>query len=274
MATDFFRTKAIPLVMTLFLLFSYSDRASALDYSFVEENPITGTKVEGYKFLLMRGKIETGDYQKLKNFLKVDPSLTEFANSRMIILSSPGGDVREAFKLGDFVRRTFSDVSVGNHFGTCMSSCFLVFASAVSRSWQENTVGLHRPYITAKAIERKSASESITDQELAMTAVESYLKNVRVPHDIIDILMSTPSDKIVWLDEPTKAFGRLSPSYEQMLVTKCGLDVDLEMKYFSGNSNIPARKILNARECGSNLTFKDGMNHFVGELGGSPPFKK
>ena len=117
--------KFILFLTSLIICLSYSVRASALDYSFTEENPINGSKVERYKFLLMRGKIEVGDYQKLKDFLRVEPALTYFANSRQIIISSPGGDVREALKLGDFVRKTFSEVSVGNHFGSCMSSCFL-----------------------------------------------------------------------------------------------------------------------------------------------------
>lgn len=264
--------KFILFLTSLIICLSYSVRASALDYSFTEENPINGSKVEHYKFLLMRGKIEVGDYQKLKDFLRVEPALTYFANSRQIIISSPGGDVREALKLGDFVRKTFSEVSVGNHFGSCMSSCFLVLASAVSRNWQENTVGLHRPYLTAEAIERKSASATMDEQERAMTAVDAYLKHLRVPHHLVNIMMSTPSDKIVWLDEPNITFGRLSPSYEQMLVTKCGLDIDLGRRYFSGKKDVSARKILDSRECGYKLTFKDGMNYFVSELGGNPPF--
>lgn len=257
-------------LLLIFLLFS--SRANALDYSFTEKNPINGSDVKHYKFLLMRGKIEAGDYQKLKDFLKEDPALTHFTNSRKIIIASPGGDVREALKIGDFVRKTFSEVSVGNHFGSCMSSCFLVLASAVSRNWQENAVGLHRPYLTAESIDRKSASTTIDEQDRVMNAVEDYLKNLRVPHHLINIMMSTPSDKIVWLDEPNITFGRFSPSYEQLLVTKCGLDIDLEKRYFSGKKDVSARKVLESRECGSKLTFKDGMNYFVSELGGRPPF--
>ena len=58
--------KFILFLTSLIICLSYSVRASALDYSFIEENPINGSKVEHYKFLLMRGKIEVGDYQKLK----------------------------------------------------------------------------------------------------------------------------------------------------------------------------------------------------------------
>ena len=71
--------KFILFLTSLIICLSYSVRASALDYSFTEENPINGSKVERYKFLLMRGKIEVGDYQKLKDFLRVEPALTYFA---------------------------------------------------------------------------------------------------------------------------------------------------------------------------------------------------
>ena len=258
--------------MLLIVGFIYSSKASALDYSFTENNAINGSKVNNYKFLLMQGKIEVGDYQKLKDFLRKEPAITYFVNSRKIIIASPGGDVREALKLGEFVRKTFSEVSVGHHFGSCMSSCFLVLASAVTRNWQEKTVGLHRPYLTAEAVERKSVSTAIEDQERAMTTVEAYLKQLRVPHHLVNIMMSTPSDSIAWLDEPNITFGRYAPSYEQMLVTKCGLDVELERRYFSGKRDVSTKKILNPRECGGKLTFNDGMNYFVSELGGKPPF--
>ncbi len=257
----------------LMICLSYPVKASALDYSFTDENPINGLKITNYRFLLMQGKIEAGDYHKLTEFLKIDPALTSFVNSRQIIISSPGGDVREALKLGNFVRKTFSEVSVGNHFGSCMSSCFLVLASAVSRNWQESTVGLHRPYLPAAAIEHKSASAILDDQDRALNTVEAYLKELRVPNHVVNIMMSTPSDKIVWLDQPNITFGRYSPSYEQMLVTKCGLDIDLETKYFAGRKDVSVKKIADARNCGFKLTFKDGINYFVSEMGGKPPFK-
>jgi len=139
---------------------------------------------------------------------------------------------------------------------------FLILASSVSRNWQKNMVGLHRPYLTAESVDKKSTSEAIEDQERAMLAVENYLRVLRVPQNIINIMMSTSSDNIVWLDDPGFTFGRYSPSYEQLLITKCGLNIDLERRYFSGEKGISAKKILDARNCGSRLTFKDGINFF------------
>jgi hypothetical protein len=243
----------------------------SLEYSFTDRNPIDGSKVKNYTFLLMKGKIKAGDYEELKNFLKTDPALTNFVKSRQIILASPGGDVREAMMLGDFVRKTFSAVSVGNHFGPCMSSCFLILSSSVSRSWEENTVGLHRPYLNADAVDKKSVNKAIEDQERAMTTVENYLQLLRVPQNVINVMMATSSDNIVWLDGPGVTFGRYSPSYEQFLVAKCGLDMELERRYFSGEKSAMS-KVLKARECGSISTFNDAMNFFVVELGGKPPF--
>ncbi len=259
-------------IFTLIVGLLHGTNIYALEYSFTDRNPINGAKVDNYKFLLMKGRIEPGDYQRLKDFLRTEPALTNFVNSRNIILASPGGDIREAMKLGDFVRKTFSEVSVGNHFGPCMSSCFLILSSSVSRSWQKNTVGLHRPYFTADSVDKKTVTEAVEDQERAMNAVESYLRLLRVPQNIINVMMSTSSDNIVWLDEPGITFGRYSPSYEQVLVTKCGLDVNLERRYFSGEKGVSLSKVLEARDCGSKSTFKDGVNFFVVELGGKPPF--
>lgn len=264
--------KSYSAIGVLIAAFFWAANAYALEYSFTDRNPINGAKVDNYNFLLMKGRIEAGDYQKLIDFLRTEPALTNFVSSRQIILASPGGDVREAMKLGDFVRKTFSGVGVGNHYGPCMSSCFLIMASSVSRSWQKYTVGLHRPYLTAESVGRISALEAIEHQERAMNAVESYLRALRVPQNIINVMMSTSSDNILWLDEPGVTFGRYSPSYEQLLVTKCGLDVNLERRYFSGEKIASLKKVLEARDCGYKLTFKDGANFFVTELGGKAPF--
>lgn len=272
-ATRFY-FKAILWVFSVIYFTFLPVKAGALEYSFVRENPINGVKVDSYKFLLARGRIEPGDYQRLKDFLRTEPALTHFVNSRTLIFSSPGGDVREALKLGEFVRKTYSEVLVGDYFGPCLSSCFLVLASAVSRDWQAKTVGLHRPYLPPEVVDRRSVPEVIEDQGRVMTAVESYMKSLRVPDRLIDIMMSTPSDKIVWLDEPTAVFGRYARSYEQMLVSKCGLDVDLERRYFSGERNIPLKSIVTPRNCGMRLTFTDAMNYFVKELGGKQPFER
>lgn len=257
-------------MLFLMVLLGISQIAVALDYSFTAQEPVKGSIVDNYKFLLMKGKIEQGDYQKLLLFLRSDVS--EFAKARQVILSSLGGDVHEAMKIGDFVLKSYAQVNVGPYHGKCLSSCFLILASAVTRTWGERQVGLHRPYLTAKSLEGKSASQAIEQQEQGMIAVENYLVRLRVPLSLVSVMIATPSDQIVWLDEPGKLFGRYAPSYEQLLVTTCGLDVALEEKYFSGDKRIAASKVLDARNCGERLTFKEGMNYVVSELGGKPPF--
>lgn len=261
--------KTIRMFFAIVLL-GVSQVVVALDYSFTSREPINGSDVDKYQFLLMKGKIEPGDYRKLLQFLKND--VTEFAKGRQIIISSPGGDVHEAMKIGDFVRKSYTQVNVGPYHGKCLSSCFLILASAVSRDWWHQQVGLHRPYLTTKGLEGKSATQAIEQQEQGMIAVEDYLARLRVPSNLIDVMIATPSNQIVWLDEPGKPFGRYAPSYEQLLVTKCGLDTALEKRFFSGDKRVAVSKVLEARNCGERLTFKEGMNYLVSELGGTPPF--
>lgn len=244
---------------------------SAMTFSYTDREPIRGTRVPHYKFLLMDGKIEQGDYRRLLNFLRND--MDSFIKSRQIILTSRGGNVLEAMHIGNFVRQTYSVVSVGPYYGSCASSCFLILASAPLRNWQANSVGIHRPYLEAGFMDGKSATDSISTQDLLMDEVHDYLVKLRVPTSYIETMLSTPSDDVLWLGEPNRIFGRYSPSYEQVLVTKCGLDLELERKMFDGEKRLVS-DVLKARECAQEFTFEEGMNFFVSELGGTPPFKR
>lgn len=255
----------------VFLLFAavFPFAACAMTFSYTDQEPISGSKVPNYRFLLMKGQIEVGDYDKLLSFLRND--MDSFISARQIIVSSPGGNVSEAMRIGDFVRQTYSEVNIGPYHGVCTSSCFLILASAPQRNWQIKNIGIHRPYFEINFLQEKSATESISTQENLMDEVNNYLRKLRVPTSLVEAMISTPSDQILWLGEPNKTFGRYSPAYEQVLVTKCGLDLEIEHQLFSGKKQLVA-KVLKARECGQKLTFKEGMNFFVRELGGTQPF--
>lgn len=253
----------------LLLTVAFPFSVCAMTFSYTDREPISGSKIPNYRFLLMKGQIELGDYPKLLNFLRND--MDSFISARQIIVSSPGGNVSEAMRIGDFVRQTYSEVNIGPYFGTCTSSCFLILASAPQRNWQSNNVGIHRPYFEIDFLQEKSAAESISYQEHLMDEVNNYLRKLRVPTSLVEAMSSTPSDQILWLDEPNRFFGRYSPAYEQILVTKCGLDLEIEYQLFRGKKQL-VTKVLKARECAQKLTFNEGMNFFVRELGGTPPF--
>ncbi len=140
--------------------------------------PLNAAEVKtGFAFdVVLEGNIETGDCEKLRNFIK------EGDKTEAIYLASPGGNVAEAIKIGRLVRalnlemiipgqvviefrsRDSSEllerIAVRNHIKNrkdnymCASACFFIFIAGVHRikdiwpSLEEPVLGIHRPFLT------------------------------------------------------------------------------------------------------------------------------
>lgn len=135
-----------------------------------------------------------------------------------VFLNSPGGSVDEALEIGKLIRKyqLATNVAQGDE---CLSSCFLLFMSGVSRSMSDNfyrnmdlrvghqvsvehvPVGIHRMFYESKDFSELSADEASVMYREKYREIESYLKNVGTPNYFIDKMNNTPSDKMFILTE-------------------------------------------------------------------------
>ena len=117
--------------------------------------------------LVLEGKIVSGDYDKLRNFLGTKSNFDKISGG--VFLASPGGNMAEAMKIGRLIRtlRLSTDGPSGPPSGItkfggslihandlvnpkanylCTSACFFVYVSGIYRNlnWA-GRLGVHRP---------------------------------------------------------------------------------------------------------------------------------
>jgi hypothetical protein len=125
--------------------------AQAMEFS-VQYN---GGNCEACGWVLAQGVIDQGTTEKLKAFVAKEkpPSNIRF--------DSPGGNIVEALKLGQFLRESSWDTFVGeetvlipgSHLtayrtqpSSCYSACVYAFAGGVHRTAADKSVGIHQFY--------------------------------------------------------------------------------------------------------------------------------
>lgn len=191
----------------------------------VNMTPLHAAEIKfGQGGAVLEGKIETGDYEKLRDLIKV-----YLYDS--IYLASPGGNVAEAIKIGRLVRalnlQTVIPGQIDSEFRSrvsgdvlkkvaarqniknieanymCASACFFIFVAGVHRtkdfSLDEPVLGIHRPFLTDNDLRTLSASQAIGSANDLRTVVENYLKEMSVPAKYADLMFSVPKDQIRWI---------------------------------------------------------------------------
>jgi hypothetical protein len=173
-------------------------------------------ELEGYLVptIEISGEIEHGD---LQSFAKL---ALEAKGLRNIVLSSPGGDVIEAIRIGELVRSLRLLTLVDNR-GPCSSACFFIWLNGQYRvSWNnKGKIGIHRPYF----ISLDNDDNSIKSQANLMKYTRAYLEERQIPRRIIDLMMSLPSSKIYWLSSSDlQEIGKEPFELQELYVSKCG----------------------------------------------------
>jgi hypothetical protein len=132
----------------------------------------------------------------------------------IIEVSSPGGDIDAAMRLGSIIRAQNASVSVsGNNL--CASACVLVLAAGVMRSvWGE--VAIHRPYrAEGQALGMEQAQRGY---EARNARIAAYLRRMNVPASLLDAMLAVPSHeaRVLSRDE-LHVFGLsgIDPVYEE-----------------------------------------------------------
>ena len=184
--------------------------------------------------IVIEGGIEPGDYERFRS------AVHDFGPSvRTVYLRSKGGNVVEAMKIGDLIRRLRLDTDAplklpgrqSNCFEAspknssnciCASACFLVYAAGSNR--HGNHLGLHRPYLPAATATTMDESDHDQTHRAISETVRSYLMQMDVPIRFIDLMFSRSSRQIYFVTieeaERDALIGRVA-SMEEYLIPRC-----------------------------------------------------
>ncbi|HAF01892.1 MAG TPA: hypothetical protein DCO68_13520 [Methylophilaceae bacterium] len=209
-----------------------SGHVNAADFSYSDISPHTGKEISKPigKYIYINGNIEAGDTIKFQEFIKKDP--WEYIFAKGISISSKGGSVADAVKIGDIIKNTYKHIVISRHTGPCLSSCFFVIASATERDIDTGAVGIHRPYYPKEKLENKTLKEVQEINDALYTETKKYLELLNVPRNLSELMLSRTSNEIYWLTKSDKInLGRRPLWYEEFLVTICGFDKELERKF-------------------------------------------
>jgi hypothetical protein len=215
----------------------------------------------GFADVILEGKLETGDYDKLLKL--IDEDCRDYSCTSGIYLASPGGDLIEAMKIGRLVRKLRLETHVPidptpprdllPEFGQkseailkdlkailkdakanymCASACFFMFVAGIDRERDifRPVLGIHRPYLSEADLKRLSGNQVIASAGQMRTVVEDYLKEMGVPAKYADLMFSIPKDQVRPIDENDfeSDFEGYIPELRDWLEAKCNNLTDVE----------------------------------------------
>ena len=196
--------------------------------------------------LVLEGKIVSGDYDKLRNFLGTKSNFDKISGG--VFLASPGGDMVEAMRIGRLIRalRLSTDAPSGPPTGIarfgeslihandlvnpknnylCASACFFIYVSGIYRNlnWT-GRLGVHRP----TQLESKVRAHSGDDATKSITwfiheTVKNYLRDMNVAGKYVDLVFSTPPNEVRWItqDEFDSDLRGFIPELQDWVGAKC-----------------------------------------------------
>lgn len=138
----------------------------------------------------------------------------------VFFLSSPGGDVEEAERLAQTLRKVMAEVHVGEGM-ICASSCFLLYVNAPIR-FGLGTIAVHRPFLSPERVRGMSAEDAARLHSQIYQSVKRWLQERLVPQVIIDKMLSVPSSAAYKLtSQDVEQLGMRSAWYEEWLLARC-----------------------------------------------------
>jgi hypothetical protein len=259
------RQPPIGIFGVLVALLAFTRIGCAMDFSITHTNAFSGSGKEGHVgYVLMRGEIRPGDYDKLIRF-SINNNVNFLASE--YILESPGGDIAEALAIGRFLKSIYAEVTVGPQFGRCASACFIIFASAVDRVAHTGLIGLHRPYVAPERLRSLTLAEAEREESKALLDAEKYLHSLKVPSSIVDTMFSTSSTDIHWLsDDELEQLGSRAPWFEELLVARCGLNRRKETIALATDDVQSNAWLKSVYDCAAELTYPDAEKNLNAAL--------
>jgi ATP-dependent protease ClpP protease subunit len=140
------------------------------------------------EILWINGEIREGVNAEVKKQIRARGRLPD-----RVLISSPGGNVEEAIKLGQFFRDSFITV-IPN--GVCNSACALLVLSSPIYVNDESLIGLHRPYFMPDVYRDVSLNDAKSLHENLERKFRAYLRKMGVGEGIIEKALSKSSQDI------------------------------------------------------------------------------
>jgi hypothetical protein len=211
------------------------------------------------QWAFLHGTISRGDYDRVLAFYRQNHQVLN-----VFELSSPGGDVLEAMKIGKLMRKflitAWAPYSIllengGEYwFGqacqgpgcACASACALIWFGAVDRNGR---VGLHRPRIDDPEFKVLPPAEATKVYRRTLDEIGKYLDEMEAPRSMIDAMVATNSADIRWVDAEKDDLKR-PPSIAEWADAACGY-IPNEEKNATGE--------LSMKEINSTLSPRDAV---------------
>ncbi|MDO8904734.1 hypothetical protein [Hydrogenophaga sp.] len=187
-----------------------------------------------YRTITIEGPIEKGDYERFIKMVKDNNGLVGG-----VYIYTLGGDFVEAMKIGRALRdlELSSQVPMQSVRGTpvcdkepfprdrnncnAASAGFFIHIGAAHRGG--TYLAVHRPVIEPKIFgqldERRASAEFDKLQNLA----KEYMREMKVPESVVEVVLSTPSEKVFVLDDSIVRahFWGPSPYRQEWRNAKC-----------------------------------------------------
>jgi len=190
----------------------------------------------------MTGEIRSGDAKRLRAVLTADKS--RVGDDRFLMLESPGGDIREALKIGDIVKSAMlittlvrvADLEADRRITRrCVSACFLVFLAGSDRKVMWGQLGTHRPYFD-RAMYRNHSPLQISQAQLELEdAVRRYVRAHGVSDQLIGRMMAHSSKDVYWLSDSEQAELEGEQSwFQEFMIATCKHDPRREAEIYKG----------------------------------------
>jgi len=200
------RVAAFITATIFFVILSYSPESRAAEVMCARK----GDRATFY----LDGQIIAGDYEKLVScWNKVSQPNEETGEIQtfrvaLLVVSSEGGDVNEAMRIGRFVRQKKMWVAVrpSDINGICLSSCIYILAAGVAKL-PLGMIGIHRPYFPSRPnLEISEAIKSVLNESV------EYFIEMNIPPSLAEDMFSIPPKEIKVLDDSLLRKYRLDQS--------------------------------------------------------------
>jgi hypothetical protein len=190
--------------------------------------------------IIISGEIVTGDADRFEDALgKAGPDV-----AIVKLRASPGGDLREAIRIGQLIRRLkmFTDVAAqadpspvidltpeGAYVygtdadATCASACFFIWIAGAQRQGNYMLV-VHRPYFDPTEFSKLGSDQAQSAYAELEKVAYSYLEAMGTPGSVIDLIRRTPSNNGTTLETRfvVEELWPMAPDIDEWLRAKCG----------------------------------------------------
>ena len=246
-----------------FLLIS-SQASTSAEISF-QEGP------KDYKYLgdvVIDGEIIEGDFERFLGAV-----LEAGTDPRAVFVSSRGGSVVEAMKIGRMIRTFGFKTRVPRYGGpdlplscagaevnecTCVSACLLIFVAGVAMAG--DYIEVHRTFLDHADLRKMSIVEAANYSNVLSELVRTYLKEMGSPASLSEIMKSIPSNETKKLDREYihENFWGPAENIEEWIIARCGNSESiLDERYRLLHGNLSAEERIKFEELGTEL--EDGL---------------